>query len=132
MGGTTVVSEALVKQGVSNRVPKVHVKRGDMVMLVSGPKKDDPKRSQELKKRLDERNAYKGTTGKVLAVYPKLGKVVVEGVNIITRATRSRMGAGKSGLIKKESPVYASKVMLYSPTSKKPVRAEFRKKEGLE
>lgn len=132
MGGTTVLSEALVKPGVSNRTPKIHVKRGDMVMLVSGPKKQDPKRSAELKKRLDERNAYKGTTGKVLAVYPKLGKIVVEGVNIITRASKAKMGMGKSGLIKKESPIFASKVMLYSAQSKKPVRAEFRKREGLE
>ncbi|HEY9787340.1 MAG TPA: 50S ribosomal protein L24 [Candidatus Obscuribacterales bacterium] len=132
MGGTVVLSEALVNKKASNTVPKIHVKRGDMVMLISGPKKNDPKRSPQLKKRLDAKNAYKGTTGKVIAVFPKEGKVIVEGVNLITRASKPRMGMGKTGLIKKEGPIYASKVMLYSTTSKKPVRAEFRKKEGLE
>jgi large subunit ribosomal protein L24 len=115
MGGRTVVSEALVRNGVSNLVPKVHVKRGDLVMLVAGSKE-----------------AGKGKTGKVLKVFPRTGKIIVEGVNIITRATKPRSAVGKSGLIKKEAPIYASRVMLYSTKSKKPVRAEFRKKEEID
>ena len=132
MGGTTVLSRALVKPGATNLTPKIHVKRGDMVMLISGPKKKDPKRDAKVTKRLDERNAYKGTTGKVTAVFPEQGKILVEGVNMLSTVIKPKMGAGKSTLVRQEAPIFASKVMLYSAQSKKPVRAEFRKREGLE
>jgi large subunit ribosomal protein L24 len=115
MGGRTVVSQALVKSGAKNLVPKIHVKRGDLVMLMAGSK-----------------NVGKGKTGKVLSVFPDTGKIIVEGINIVTRATRARTAMGKSGLIKKEAPIYASRVMLYSTKSKKAVRAEFRKKEEID
>jgi large subunit ribosomal protein L24 len=115
MGGTTLVSEALVKDGVTNLVPKIHVKKGDLVMVISGSKE-----------------MGKGRTGKVLNVFPKTGKIIVEGVNVVTRATKSRSPMGKSGLIKKEAPIFACKVMLYSTEKKKPFRAEFRKKLGLD
>jgi large subunit ribosomal protein L24 len=104
-GGRKVVSEALVKQGASNLIPKLHVKRGDMVMLISGSEK-----------------VGKGRTGKVLNVYPSTGKVVVEGINLITRATKQKTAMGKSGLIKKEGPIFASRVMLFCTSCKKPTR----------
>ena len=115
MGGTTLVSEALVKPGVTNLVPKIHVKKGDLVMVISGSKE-----------------MGKGRTGKVLNVFPKTGKVIVEGINVVTRATKAKSAMGKSGLIKKEAPIFACKVMLYSTEKKKPFRAEFRKKLGLD
>lgn len=115
MGPRTVVSSALVKEGASNLIPKIHVKRGDLVMLMSGSKE-----------------VGKGKTGKVLSVFPTTGKIVVEGINVITRATKPRTATGKSGLIKKEAPIFASRVMLYSTKSKKAVRAEFRKKEEID
>ncbi len=114
MGPRTVVSQALVKQGASNLVPKVHVKRGDLVIVTSG--------SKEL---------GCGKTGKVLKVLAKEGKVVVEGINMMTRAVRATTATGKSRLVKQEGPIFVSKVMLYSPKLKKGVRAEFRKKEDL-
>ena len=40
MGGRKVVSEALVKKTATNHVPKVHVKVGDLVMVISGPRKN--------------------------------------------------------------------------------------------
>ncbi len=113
--GHAVVSQALVKKGVTNLVPKIHVKRGDLVMLTSGSKE-----------------AGKGKTGKVLTVFPQSGKIIVEGVNVITRATKPRSAMGKSGLLKKEAPIFASRVMLYSTQSKKAVRKESRKKEGID
>lgn len=113
-GGRIVVSESLVKPDASNLVPKMHVKKGDLVMVISGSK-----------------NLGKGKTGKVLAVYPKEGKVTVEGINLQTRAVKNKPMA-KGGLIKEEAPIFASKVMLYSAKSKKPVRKEFRKKEDID
>ncbi|HMP51497.1 MAG TPA: 50S ribosomal protein L24 [Candidatus Melainabacteria bacterium] len=113
-GGFTVVSEALVKKSVSNLIPKIHVKRGDLVKVVSGSKE-----------------MGKGKTGKVLQVLPKKGMVIVEGVNIKTHHVKQRQGLGGDGIVKKESPIFASKVMLFDPQSKKAVRKEFRKKLSL-
>jgi large subunit ribosomal protein L24 len=109
-GGDIVISRALVKPGATNLHPKIHVRRGDTVVVISGSKEKG-----------------KGKVGKVLKVLPTCGKVIVEGVNIVTRATRKRTAMGQSGLIKKESPVFASKVMLYDTENKKAVRAEKRK-----
>jgi len=113
MGGRLVVSEALVTKNATNLVPHLHVKRGDMVILISGAKK-----------------AGQGQTGKVLNVFPKEGKIVVEGINMITRATKQRSAMGKSGLIKKEAPIYASRVMLYCTACKKPTRIKHKLLDG--
>ena len=112
-GGITLVSEALVKKSSTNLIPKIHVKRGDLVKVISGSRK------------------FRGQTGKVLQVFPKIGKVIVEGVNIRTRHVKQRQQMGNSGIIKEEFPIFASKVMLYDPENKKAVRAEFRKKLSL-
>jgi large subunit ribosomal protein L24 len=114
MGARIVVSEALVKKGTTNLVPKIHVKRGDLVIVKSGSKE-----------------MGRGKTGKVLKVLPAQGKIVVEGVNMLTSAMKPKTALGKTGLVKEEGPIFASKVMLYSPKEKKGVRAEFRKKENL-
>ena len=114
-GGVTVVSEALVKPGATNLVPKVHVKKGDLVKVISG--------SVEM---------GKGKTGKVLEVFPKEGKVIVEGINLKTKASKPRGPMAPGGLNKKEAPIFASKVMLFSTKSNKAVRAEFRKKEDID
>jgi large subunit ribosomal protein L24 len=114
-GGRIVVSQAFVKPHVSNLVPRMHVKKGDLVMVISG--------SKEL---------GKGKTGKVLAVFPEEAKVIVEGVNVRTTANKPKGPMGKGGLVKKEAPIHASKVMLYSTKSSKPVRAEKRKKEEID
>ncbi len=124
-GGRRVVSEALVKQGVTNLVPHLHVKRGDTVVLVSGPKKDG-KYATDLKKRLDERNAYKGQIGKVMAVSPSTGKITVEGINMVTRATKQRALSGNAGLVRREGPLFASRVMLYCTSCKKATRLKHK------
>ena len=130
-GGRKVVSRALVKEGATNLVPKIHVKRGDTVMLIAGPKKNDPKRSADIKKRMDARNIYKGQIGKVISVFPKSGKIIVEGINLVTRATKARSMTAKAGLVRKEAPIFACKVMLYDTEAKKPVRASAAKRKAL-
>lgn len=126
-GGRTIVSNALVKAGATNLLPKIHVKRGDMVMIITGPKREDKKRSAELTNRLAERNCFRGTVGKVKTVMRKEGKVVIEGVNMATHFVKQKAAYGESGIIRKEEPIFASKVMLYDPEKKKPVRASKRK-----
>ena len=125
-GGHAVVSRALVKPGSHNLVPNVHVKRGDMVMLITGPNKSDKKLAADDKKRLDRKNAYRGTIGKVLNVFPSTGKVIVEGINLITCATKAKSLKSKAGLVQKEGPIYASKVMLYCAACKKPTRIKVK------
>ncbi|HWP80084.1 MAG TPA: 50S ribosomal protein L24 [Terriglobales bacterium] len=83
-------------------IKKIHVKSGDTVYVVSG--KD------------------KGKTGKVLAVSPKEGKVIVEGVNIMTKHVKPRKQGDAGGIIKAEGAMYASKVMLYCTKCNKPTR----------
>jgi large subunit ribosomal protein L24 len=71
---------------------KVHVKKGDTVVVISG--KDKAKK------------------GKVLEVLPKEGKVIVEGINIQTMHQKPRGRNQQGGIIHKEGPIYSSKVML--------------------
>ena len=82
---------------------KLHVKKDDRVVVISG--KD------------------KGKTGKVLTALPKESRVIVEGVNIITKHRKGRSNVDPGGIIHHEAPVYASKVMLMCPRCGKATRA---------
>lgn len=64
----------------------------------------------------------KGKEGKVLRVDPKNGKMIVEGVNVAKRHQRPRKQGEEGGIIKKETPIYASKVMRVCPKCNKPTR----------
>ena len=70
----------------------LHVKRNDMVMVLSGE--------------------FKGRQGKVLATLPDKGRVLVEGVNVVHKAMRKSQDNPKGGITTKEAPIAASKVML--------------------
>jgi large subunit ribosomal protein L24 len=71
---------------------KMHLRKGDSTIIISG--KD------------------KGKKGKVLKALPKEGKVVVEGVNIVTKHQKPRGMDQPGGKIHQEAPIYASKAML--------------------
>ncbi len=81
---------------------KVHVKTGDNVQVISG--KDA------------------GKTGKVLAVSPAEGKVIVEGLNMVTKHVKPRRQGEQGGIVKAEGAMYASKVMPVCPKCNKPTR----------
>ena len=53
-----------------------------------------------------------GKTGKVLEVFPKTGRVIVENINIVSRHTKPRSAQDKGGIIKKPAPIEASNVMV--------------------
>lgn len=81
------------------------IKKGDEVIVIAG--KD------------------KGKRGKVLLV--KTDKYVVEGVNVVKKATRANPQAGiEGGIISKEMPIHRSNVSLYDPNSKKASRVGIR------
>jgi large subunit ribosomal protein L24 len=70
----------------------LHVKKNDLVVVLWG--------------------AEKGKAGKVLATFPAKNRVLVEGVNVVKKAMRKSEDRPKGGIITKESPIAASKVML--------------------
>jgi large subunit ribosomal protein L24 len=85
---------------------KMHITAGDIVRVVRG---DD-----------------RGKEGKVLRVYPKTGRVTVEGVNIVKRHRRARRAEEKSEIIDMPAPIHHSNVMLLDPKTGKPTRIRRR------
>jgi len=64
----------------------------------------------------------KGKEGKVLKADPLKGKLLVEGVSVASRHKKPRKQGEEGGIIKIETPIYASKVMLVCPKCGKPTR----------
>ena len=81
---------------------KMSIKKGDTVIVLSG--KD------------------KGKQGKVLAAMPADRKVIVEGINIVSRHTKPRKQGEEGGILKKEAAIYACKVQKVCPKCNKPTR----------
>jgi large subunit ribosomal protein L24 len=85
---------------------KVHVAKGDTVRVMRGEDK--------------------GKEGKVLRVYPKTNRVVVEGVNIVKRHRKARRPEEQSGIVDFPAPIAASNVMLLDPKTGAPTRVRHR------
>ena len=64
----------------------------------------------------------KGKQGKVMSADPKAGMVLVEGVNVAKRHKKPRKQGQPGGIITKETPIYANKVMRVCPKCNKPTR----------
>ena len=88
----------------------MNVKKNDTVVVLSG--KD------------------KGKRGKVLSVDPKTRKVVVEKINMASRHQKPRKQGEEGGIIQKEIPLYASKVMTVCPKCSKPTRVAHKIEGG--
>ena len=73
----------------------------------------------------------KGKEGKILSVDPTDSKVIVEGVNKAKRHTKPRKQGDPGGIISKETPIYASKVMRVCPKCNKPTRVSHLIKKGV-
>jgi large subunit ribosomal protein L24 len=65
---------------------------------------------------------YKGKKGKVLKVFPKDQRVIVEGVNFIKRHTRPSQKNQQGGIVEKEAPVHVSNLMVVCPKCDTPAR----------
>ena len=88
---------------------KMKIKKGDLVQVLTG--KDKAKQ------------------GKVIAVYPDTQRVLVEGVNRVTRHTKAGQtarGSRTGGLVVQEAPVHVSNVAVVDPSDKKPTRIKTR------
>jgi large subunit ribosomal protein L24 len=68
----------------------------------------------------------KGKEGEVIRVYPKTGRIVVKGINMIKKHQRARRPEEESGIIEREAPLHHSNVMLLDPKSGAPTRVRHR------
>ena len=83
---------------------KLHIKRDDTVVVISGESK--------------------GSRGKVIAASPEEGKVIVAGVNIVSKHNKARKQGENSSIVKTEGALYACKVQLVCPKCDKGVRTK--------
>jgi large subunit ribosomal protein L24 len=81
---------------------KLHIKKGDTVMVITGESK--------------------GQKGRILEVDIAKNKALVESINMVSKHTKPNAKAPQGGIIKKEAPVHISNLMLIDPTSGKPTR----------
>ena len=84
----------------------MRIKKGDTVVVIAG--KD------------------KGKKGKVLQVLPKQNRVIVEGINMITKHQRPDQQLQQGGIIKKEAAIHASNVMLWDKKANQGVRIGYK------
>jgi large subunit ribosomal protein L24 len=76
---------------------KLHIKKGDTVIVISGESR--------------------GQKGRVLEVNREKNRALVEGVNLVSKHTKPNAKAPQGGILKKEAPVHISNLMLVDPTS---------------
>jgi len=72
------------------------------------------------------RGEDKGKEGKVLRVFPKTGRLTVEGINIVKKHRKARRAEEQSGIIEMPAPIHHSNVMLLDPKSGEPTRLRRR------
>lgn len=90
-------------------MPKLKIKKGDQVIVLSG---DD-----------------KGKTGEVVKAMPEEGKVVVQGVNLVKRHTKPSQTT-PGGIVTKEAPVNVSNVAIMDSKSKKATKIGYKEVDG--
>jgi large subunit ribosomal protein L24 len=91
---------------MAQQLYKIRIKRGDTVMVRSGK--------------------FKGQTGKVIQVHPKLNKVTVEGINIVKRHRKLTQQRPQGGIEQLTKPIWVSKVGLLDNTAKSPSRIGYK------
>ena len=85
---------------------KSRIRKGDTVIVISGRER--------------------GTTGKVMSVDLRAGKLIVEKLNVIKRHTKPNQKAKQGGILEREAPLQISNVMFFCPVAQKPTRVGMR------
>jgi large subunit ribosomal protein L24 len=94
------------RHGINAERVKMHVSKGDTVRVMRG---DD-----------------KGKEGKILRLYPKTGRVLVEGINIVKKHRKARTADDQSGIVEAPAPVHSSNLMLLDAKTGDPTRVKAR------
>jgi large subunit ribosomal protein L24 len=96
------------------KAPGMKIKKGDRVIVIAG--RDN------------------GREGRVIAAFPDKQKVLVQGVNMITKNTKvdyqGRRNAKEGGITHQEALIHVSNVQLVDPDTKKPARAGYRRDDN--
>jgi len=93
----------------------VNIRKGDIVQVISGPSQ--------------ARGGDRGKQGRVIEVQVEKNRVIVEGVNFVTKHVRvgqTQRGSKTGGIETHEAPIHISNVQLVDPKTKKPTRVGFR------
>jgi large subunit ribosomal protein L24 len=91
------------------------IKKGDLVQVITGGRA--------------ERGGDRGKQGKVLKVFPETNRVLVEGINRVTKHTKAgqtERGTTTGGIEIVEAPIHISNVAVVDPSTKKPTRVGYR------
>lgn len=102
----TAKKRSRTRHGINSERANMHVSKGDTVRVMRG---DD-----------------KGKEGKVLSIYPKTGRVLVEGINIVKKHRKARTADDQSGIIEAPAPVASSNLMLLDAKTGEPTRTKAR------
>jgi large subunit ribosomal protein L24 len=94
------------RHAINSKRMHLHVSKGDTVRVMRGEDK--------------------GKEGKVLRVYLKTGRILIEGVNLVKMHRKARTAEEQSGIREAPAPVHASNVMLLDPKSGEPTRTRAR------
>ena len=86
------------------------IKKGDIVVIIAGEEK--------------------GETGEVLQVLSKTNRVVVKGINVVTKHNRPSNSNPDGGVTKKEAPISISNVAYLDPVEKKPTKVGYKFEDG--
>lgn len=106
---------------MSNRFkPKYNIKKGDFVIVITG----------NAKPRKDNNGKVEYKPRKVLKVILDKARVVVEGVNIVTKHTKPSAQNTRGGLVKKEAPIHISNVMLWDAKAGAPTKIKRSRENG--
>ena len=114
----------MIKSKIKSVPKKLHVKTGDTVVVISGRSNNDKRRNKS------SQLGDKGKIGKVLKVFPKLGKVVVEGVNVKKKHLKPTQMNTQGEIVEREVPIFSSKVMLWDESVKSATRVRYEIKDG--
>lgn len=100
----------------------MYIKAGDTVTVITGKKVD--------KVITDKKGKTTRKTGRVIKVYPRTDRVLVEGINIVKKHERPSQGNDKGGILEKEAPIHVSNVAIVDPKTGKPTRVGYREVNG--
>lgn len=114
----------MAKPNLKSVPRKLHIKTGDTVIVISGRSKD------LLRNENSTQTGDKGKIGKVLKVFPKTGKIIVEGVNIKKRHIKPNAMNPQGEVVEREMPIFSSKVMLWDEAAGKPTRVRKEIRDG--
>ncbi|PID90663.1 MAG: 50S ribosomal protein L24 [Bacteroidetes bacterium] len=88
---------------------RLHIRKGDMVYVTTG--------------------RDRGAKGKVLAVFPKRDRAIVEGVNMVKKHVKPNAQNTQGGIVEQEAAIHVSNLMLLDPESGEPTRIGRRRNE---